>query len=74
MERIEGQCPCGQPLVALIFPPRTPRARSELRFFALTAGPRPGLKKLQRIRRCPVCDRDFSELTAEQLKENAWPT
>lgn len=72
MERIEGQCPCGQPLTALIFRPRRPAARTELRMFAVTAGP--GFKKLQRITRCPVCDRDFSALTADELKDHSWPT
>jgi len=69
MEKIDGQCPCGQPLVAMIFRPRRAGEPPCVRFYAMETGGR-----RRRVRRCPTCDRDFSAITAEQLKENAWPT
>ena len=69
MEQIEGQCPCGQAMVAMIFQPRRKGDLPSVRFYAEDArGER------TRAKRCPACDRDFCGVTAEQIKENAWPT
>lgn len=64
MEIIDGQCPCGQAVRALIF------EDGGLRWYAKM----PRLLTLVGIRRCPACNRDLSKITAEQLKENAWPS
>ncbi len=63
MEKIKGQCPCGQRLTAVIMPDGT------LCFYVW--GP-PWVLLPRLITRCPVCGRDFSQITAEQLKDNAW--
>lgn len=79
-ERIESQCPCGQPLVAVIFHHRTitmpcavadPKSKYEksqtMLIYALLPD---GEASPQSILRCPVCNRDFSRLMPEQIKES----
>ena len=62
-EQILSQCPCGQELMVLIQP-----HSQELRVCAHRDGCWvPSV-------RCPVCDRDFSLLSAAYVKENAWPS
>ena len=65
-ERIDGRCPCGQKLVGMI-------DDGSLRFYTVDWEGRT-TRHLVRCHLCPVCGRDFSKITAEQLKENAWPT
>jgi hypothetical protein len=81
VESIDSQCPCGQPLTALLF--YRSRYKLDARGQKLKWNVRhwivlklyyriPGILEKKRITRCPTCDRDFSQLTADQVKEGIW--
>jgi uncharacterized protein with PIN domain len=70
-ERIVSQCPCGMEIIAYIF--NRDRGPATLRLYVRATttlngeGPEPGLRSIDR---CPNCDRDFSKLTPEEVKES----
>ncbi len=59
---IRNQCPCGRPIEARI-------CGASVEFYtSIGVG-----GHLQQIRRCPTCSHDFSQVTADQVKEAEWP-
>jgi hypothetical protein len=80
-ERIDSQCPCGQPLTAVLLyrqktridttcvPPK--RTVEHTTIIKIYVTPIAGQKRTS-ITRCPLCDRDFTRLTEEQVKEGVW--
>ena len=64
-EKIETQCPCGRRIALLIFP------TGHVGVYACIDDS--GRSEMP-IVFCPTCGRDFSGLTADEVKENAWPT
>jgi hypothetical protein len=83
VEKIDSRCPCGQPLMAIIFhrkrlqkadPPANLLKKD--RFIRSTLvkigwrNPETGERKY--VKCCPTCDRDFSQLTADQVREGVW--
>ena len=76
-EILESQCPCGQPLTAVIFHCRRVRTgtgrpvivrHSLVKIFQKIGD----ANRRKLVKRCPTCDKDFTRLTAEQVKENIW--
>jgi len=60
MERIVSRCPCGRKLVLDLLGER------------VTCRVTGAAERLYCVTRCPTCDRDFSGLTAEQVKDEVF--
>ena len=66
-EYLRFQCPCGQRFGVLFA--RLRRGSPVVTFWALGDS---GQKPRKVAGRCPSCDRDFSQYTAAEIKEQVW--